>query len=88
MEPCMVADVDNMAALGPCSYWGVSSLLWALGIESLFGPDWPSQRRTLCWFTGWWSDYCDMLYDIDIHHPTWNWEGTQEISVKVGQHLL
>jgi len=87
MEPCPNANVKKFIELSPIANWGVSTLLWTLGIESILGPQWPSQRRKLCWFVGWWSDYCDLLYDIDVFSDS-NLFGYQEASVKVAQHLM
>ena len=84
----MVADVNAFVSINSLGYYGLSKMLWALGIESLLGPDWPSQRRSLCWVVGWWSDYCDMLYEIKIHDEVDNWDGTQEFNVKIAQHLM
>ena len=88
MEPCMVAAVDEFASLNHLGYYGLSNLLSVLSIESLFGPYWPSQRRKLCFLLGWWTNNCDMLYELDLHDSEDNWDGTQEFSIKVAQHLL
>ena len=77
MEPCFVAAVDKFYSLNNLGYFGISSLLWSLNIESLLGPNWPRQRRLLCWILGWFSDNCDVLYEINIHdeNDEEKWEG-------------
>ena len=66
LEPCAVANTANFAELSAFDYTTVSTVLSTLGIESLFGPNWPSQRIVLCWLVGWFSESCDLLYEIPV----------------------
>jgi len=41
----------------------------------------------LCDFVGWDTDYCNLLYNVDVFSES-NLNGYQEASVKVAEHFM
>ena len=85
LEPCWITNVDNLTALTVNDYFGLSNSLKFLGIESLYGPNWESQKEQLC---GLYPDLCPTLINFKIFDYKNNLGESQEICVKEAETLM
>lgn len=62
----MVADLSLYPQMNDRNYYALSQALWTLGIESIFGPNWPIHLGYICMLLGEESEECIQLRGLSL----------------------
>ena len=85
MEPCIIAE-EPVPGINDNFYRLLSTAMKALGIHSIYGPNWDKQVNLVCLFTGSDSSVCQELKQYELYSEN-NFFGSQETGFRQSKHL-